>query len=71
MTPTDQACHEVAHYMRRKRATVTLGATTLQIGLSGIANGLDNIARGNAEEGMRLAQHGLDFLNERIKEAQL
>lgn len=61
--PVDQANAAVGEYLRIKRLAV-------QVGLSGIATGLDQISRGRTEEGLRVANHGLDYLRNRIAEAK-
>lgn len=61
--PVDQALASVREYIRIRRLSLTLG-------LSAIATGLDQISRGRSEEGLRVARHGLEYLRDRIGEAQ-
>lgn len=61
--PVDQANAAVGEYLRLRRLHVTMG-------LSAISTGLDQISRGRNEEGLRVARHGLEYLWDRIGEAQ-
>ena len=51
-------------------ADVCLQHLQLAVALSAVGDGLNHIATGRVEEGLKLARHGLEYLRDRIGEAQ-
>lgn len=68
-TPTDQALAEVRAYLHQRRK-IAIDPLRLQMALSVITTGADNIARGRVDIGLKGIRNGVAFLRDRIAEAQ-
>lgn len=70
MSATSDAMSDVRlwQFERRRDENVTLRKTQVMIALSGLSTGLKHIECGRVEPGVRLVQHGIDYLRSLLGE---